>query len=110
MKTLKKALRYFFIFSFLLLAASSVTHAQIDSGSEIFEKAFDEVSSWKDWIDKLLYVVAAIVLMAGVVQIVIKVLTKEQGQQVEIGSEIGRWLLIAAFIAAAGVITSLFVV
>ena len=109
MKTLRKALRYFFIFSFLSLTALSA-YAQIDSGSEIFEKAFDEVSSWKDWIDKLLYVVAAIVLMAGVIQIVIKVLTKEQGQQVEIGSEIGRWLLIAAFIAAAGVITSLFVV
>lgn len=82
---------------------------QIDSGSEVFEKAFDEVSGWKTWIDKLLYLVAAIVLSAGVVKIVIKTLTKQQNEHVEIGSEVGKWLLVAAFIAAAGVITSLYV-
>lgn len=100
----------------VLLALSVITiltisqaHAQIDSGKEVFEKAFDEVSGWKDYIDKLLYLTSAIVLSTGVVKIVIKILTKEEGERVELGSEIGRWLLVAAFIAAAGVITGLFV-
>lgn len=84
-------------------------HAQIDSGKEVFEKAFDEVSGWKDYIDKLLYLTSAIVLSMGVVKIVIKILTKQEGERIELGGEIGRWLLVAAFIAAAGVITSLFV-
>ena len=97
------------IILFLILLGFT-SFGQIDSGSEVFEKAFDEVSGWKTWIDKLLYLVAAIVLSVGVVKIVIKTLTKSQGERIEIGAEIGKWLLVAAFIAAAGVITSLYVV
>lgn len=106
-KSLKKTLVLIALNALLLYAFTS--HAQqINSGSEVFEAAFDEVSSWKDWIDKLLYLVAAIVLSTGVVKIVIKILTKESGERTELGGEIGRWLLTAGFIAAAGVITSLF--
>lgn len=110
---MKKKFKFFsqmFLMTLVTLAFCTLkATAQIDSGSEIFEKAFDEVSSWKDWIDKLLYLASAIVLSTGVVKIVTKILTKQEGERTEVGSEIGRWLLVAAFIAAAGVITSLFV-
>lgn len=94
----------------ILLAFATSADSQItDGGAMIFEKAYDEAVSWKEWIEKILYVASFIVLSVGVVKIVIKVLTKQEGERIEIGSEIGRWLMVAAFIAAAGVITSLFV-
>lgn len=107
-KDLKKLSGILAIGCIFMIAASHAQAQQISSGSEVFETAFDEVSSWKDWIDKLLYLIAAIVLSTGVVKIVIKILTKEEGERSELASEIGRWLMVAGFIAAAGVITSLF--
>lgn len=106
---LKQSPKMFLVTITVLMVLTLKATAQIDSGSEIFEKAFDEVSSWKDWIDKLLYLASAIVLSTGVVKIVTKVLTKQEGERADISAEIGKWLLVAAFIAAAGVITSLFV-
>lgn len=98
------------VVTLLLSLVTNISFAQIiDGGAAIFEKAYDEAVSWKEWIEKILYVAAFIVLSVGVVKIVIKVLTKQEGERIEIGSEIGRWLMVAAFIAAAGVITSLFV-
>lgn len=107
-KSLKKLSGFLAVGCIFMLAVTHVQAQQINSGSEVFETAFDEVSSWKDWIDKLLYLVAAIILSTGVVKIVIKILTKEEGERAELAGEIGRWLMVAGFIAAAGVITSLF--
>ena len=107
-KPISKLFSMIAISSIFMLVATYVQAQQINSGSEVFETAFDEVTSWKDWIDKLLYLIAAIVLSTGVVKIVIKILTKEEGERSELAGEIGRWLLTAGFIAAAGVITSLF--
>lgn len=106
----KNTMKIIMITILLAFITNADSFAQItDGGAAIFEKAYDEAVSWKDWIEKILYVASFIVLSVGVVKIVIKVLTKQEGERIEIGSEIGRWLMVAAFIAAAGVITSLFV-
>ncbi|WP_462429577.1 hypothetical protein [Butyricimonas virosa] len=105
---MKKNIRLIVITLLLLLTYNLVYSQQLDGGASIFEKAYEEATAWKEWIEKILYVASFIVLSVGVVKIVIKILTKQEGERVEIGGEIGRWLMVAAFIAAAGVITSLF--
>lgn len=84
--------------------------AQISNGGEeVLETVYTQLKSWKDIIFNILDVVAVIILFAGVIYVLMKIIHKRQGHEVDLLGDIGTWVIGASFLAAAILILDLFV-